>query len=85
MKTKPRSHVQVVQNGNSKVIAGDDVYQIDELVDAYRVASFTDLEEKSNFHITKNIFVNVDLEELNNTLRTSGHTKVNKDDDIDEH
>ena len=45
----------------------------------------TDLEEKSNFYITKNIFVNVDVEELNNTLRTSGHTKVNKDDDIDEH
>jgi N-acetyl-anhydromuramyl-L-alanine amidase AmpD len=55
------------------------------LVDAYQVASFTDLKENSNFHITENIFVNVDVKELNDTLRTSGYTKVNKDDDIDEH
>jgi hypothetical protein len=42
------------------------------------------LEENSNFHITNNTFVNVDAKELNDILITSGHTKVDEDDDIDE-
>jgi hypothetical protein len=52
--------VQVVQEGNDEVNARDDIFQINELVDAYRVASSTNLEKKSNFYIVGNIFVDVD-------------------------
>ena len=57
MKTKLKSHIQVVQDGKDKVIAKDDVFQIDELVDAYRVVSSTDLEENLNSLVTKNVFL----------------------------
>ena len=56
MKTKLKSHIQVVQDGKDKVIAEDDVFQIDELVDAYRVVSSTDLEQNLNSLVTKNVF-----------------------------
>jgi len=56
VKTKLKSHIQVVQDGKDKVIAEDDVFQIDELVDAYRVVSSTDLEENLNSLVTKNVF-----------------------------
>jgi hypothetical protein len=81
VKTKPRSHVQVVQKGNDEVIMRDDIFQIDKLVGTYRVALFT---KKFKFSCSENIFVNVDVEELNDILRTNEHTKVDKDDDIDE-
>jgi hypothetical protein len=57
VKTKLKSHIQVVQDGKDKVIAKDDVFQIDELVDAYRVVSSTDLEENLNSLVTKNVFL----------------------------
>jgi hypothetical protein len=63
---------------------GDDVFQLDESVDPYRVAPSNDLEENSIFHIAKNTCVDVDIEELNDILRTSGHTQVNEDDDSDQ-
>jgi hypothetical protein len=62
---------------------GDDVFQLNELVNPCRVASSTDLKENSNFCIVEITFVDVDVE-LNDVLRTNGHTKVNKDDDSDE-
>jgi hypothetical protein len=60
---------------------GDDIFQLDELVDLYRVVLSNDLEENSNFRVTKNNFVDVDIKELNDVLRTSGHTQIDKDDD----
>ena len=62
---------------------GDNVFQLDQLVDSYWVASSNDLEENSNFCITKNTFVDIDVEELNDVLRTNGHTQVDEDDDND--
>jgi hypothetical protein len=85
VKTRPRSHVEVVQDVNNEVITGDDVFQIDELVDVYRVAPSTNLEENLNFHVAENIFIDVDFEELNDVLKASRHTEVDEDDDIDEH
>jgi hypothetical protein len=35
----------------------------------------TDLEKNSDFHVTKNIFIDVDAEELNDVLRISEHIK----------
>jgi hypothetical protein len=82
VKTKPCSHVQVVYDGKDKVIVGDNVFQIGELVDAYWVAPSTDLEKKLNFLVDKIIFIGVDVEKLNDILRTSGHTKVDEDNNI---
>ena len=83
MKTKLRGRVQVVQDGNDEVTVEDDVFQLDELVDLYRVAPSTDLEENLNFHVAESIFIDVDVEKLNDILKTSGYTKVDKDDEID--
>lgn len=63
----------------------NDVFQIDKLVYAQRVAISIDFVENSNFHVAKNVFVDVDVKELNDVLRTHGYTKVNEDDDIDDH
>ena len=65
---------------------GDDVFQLDELVNPYQVALSNDLEENSNFQVAENTFVDVDVDvkELNGVLRTNGHTQVDKDDDSDE-
>ena len=68
MKTKPRDCVQVVQEDNDELNMVDDVFQIDELVDAYRVAPSTNLEENLDFCLTENIFIDVDDQELNDIL-----------------
>jgi hypothetical protein len=85
VKTKLRGRVQVVYDGNDEVTVGYNVFQLVELVDPYRVVTFTNLEENLNFHIAQNTFVDVDVEELNDILRTSVYTEVKKkDDDIEE-
>jgi len=53
---------------------GDDIFQLGKLVYPYRVALSNNLEKNLNFHIVKNIFVDVDIEVLNNILRSSKHT-----------
>jgi len=62
----------------------DDVFQLDELVDLYWVALSINIEENSNSRIVENTFFDVDVEELDDVLRTSGHTEVDEDDDSDE-
>jgi hypothetical protein len=59
---------------------GDDVFQLGELVDLYRVTISNDLKENLNFHTTEKTFVDIGAEELNNVLSFSGHTQVDKDD-----
>ena len=77
MKTKPKSHVQVVED---EVIGGDDVFQMDELVDAYRVALFAEIENL-DFYVIKNTYidVDVDVDELNIILSISIHRKNNNE------
>jgi hypothetical protein len=82
LKTKPRGHVEVVQDGNDESNMRDDVFQVNELVDPYQVAPSIDLEENLIFHILKNIFV--DVEELNVILSSNGHAQVDEDYDSDE-
>jgi len=86
VKTKPRCCVQVVQDSNNEITLRDDVLQLDELVDMYWVALSINIKENSNSCIVENTFVDVDVdvEELDDVLRTSGHTKVDEDDDNDE-
>jgi len=51
---------------------GDDVFQVSELVELYRIAPSIDLEENSNFHIFDNSLIDVNAEELNVVLSSSG-------------
>jgi hypothetical protein len=45
LKTKPKGRVEVVQDENDDSNVGDDVFQVRELVESYRVAPLIDLEE----------------------------------------
>ena len=71
LKTRPRSFVEIVQDENDESNAGDDVFQVSKLIDPYWVATSISLEENSNLHITKNNFVDVDVDELNVVLSSS--------------
>jgi hypothetical protein len=50
---------------------GDDVFQIDELVDAYWVTLSTDLEENLNFSVTENIFIDIVVKKSNDVFYRS--------------
>ena len=52
------------------------------MVEPYQVAPSIVLEENSNFHVFDDSLVDVDAEELNVVLSSSGQANVDKDDDI---
>jgi hypothetical protein len=81
LKTKPRGRVEVVQDENEDTNVRDEVFQVSELVEPYRVAPLIDLEENSNFHVFDDTLVNVDIEELNVVLSSSRLANVDEDDD----
>jgi hypothetical protein len=63
----------------------DEVFQVSELVEPYRVGPLIDLEKNSNFYIFDDSLVDVNAEELNDVLSFSGQANVNEDkhdDDI---
>jgi hypothetical protein len=64
---------------------GDDVFQVYELVEPYRVASSIYLEKNSNFHIFDNSLVDVDVDvdakEFVVILISSGQAQIKEDDD----
>jgi hypothetical protein len=60
---------------------GDDVFQVGKLVELYWVALSIDLEENSIFCVFDNIFVDIDIEELNVVLSSIGQVQVDEDDD----
>jgi hypothetical protein len=84
LKTKPRGCVEVVQDENDEPNVRDDVFQVSNLVDPYRVATLIGLEENSNFHVFNNIFVNVDSDELNVILSSNEQAQVDEDDNSNE-
>jgi hypothetical protein len=53
------------------------------LFEPYRVAHSIDLEENSNFRVVDDSRVDVDAEELNVVLSSSGHVNIDEDDDDD--
>ena len=61
MKTKLRSRFKVVKDGNDKITMRDDVFQLDKLIDPYRVTLFIELGENLNFHVTEHIYIDVDM------------------------
>jgi len=82
LKTKPRGRVEVVRM-NEDTSVRDEVFQVSELVEPYRVAPSIDLEENSNFRVFDDSLVDVDAEELNVVLSSNGQANVNEDDDDD--
>jgi hypothetical protein len=81
LETKPKGRVEVVQDENEDISVIDEVFQVSELVEPYRVALSIDLEENLNFHVFNDSLVDVDAEELNVVLSSSGLANVNEDDD----
>jgi len=80
LKTKPMGRVELVQDENEDTNVWDKVFQVSELVEPYRVAPSIDLEENSNFF--DDSLVDVDAEELNVVLSSSGQANIDEDDDI---
>jgi len=72
--------------GNNPKTGYDNVFQLGELVDPYRVAPSIELEENLNFCVLESIFVDVDVdaEELNVVFSSNGYAQVDIDDDNDE-
>ena len=81
LKTKPKGRVEVVQDENEDTSVIDEVFQASELVEPYRVAQSIDLEENLNFRVFNNCLVDVDAEELNAVLSSSGLENVDEEDD----
>jgi hypothetical protein len=82
LKTKPRGRVEVVQDENEDTSVRNEVFQVSELVEPYRVAHSIELEENSNFRVFDDSLVDVDTEELNVVLSSSGQANVDEEDDI---
>jgi hypothetical protein len=61
------------------------VFQVSDLVESHRIAPSIDLEENSVFCIFEDSLVDVDAEELNVFLSSSGQANVDEDDDDDIH
>jgi hypothetical protein len=76
------SRVKVVQDENDEPNMRDDVFEVSELVDPYRVLLSIDLEEIQIFTSLR-IFLLM-LTVLNIVLSSSGQTQVNEDDDNNE-
>jgi hypothetical protein len=78
---KLRGCVNVVQDENEDTSVRDEVFQVSELVETYRVAPSIDFEENSNFSVFDDSLVDIDAEELNVVLNSSGQANVDEDDD----
>jgi len=78
LKTKPKGRVEVVQDENEDTSVIDEIFQVIELVEPYRVAPSIDLEENLNFHVFDDSLVDVDANELNIVLSSSGLENVDE-------
>jgi len=81
LKTKPRGRVELVQDENEDTSVRDEVFQVSELVEPYRFAHSIDLEENLIFCVFDDSLVDVDIEELNVVLSSTGQANVDEDDD----
>jgi len=81
IKTKPRGRVEVAHVENKDTSVRDEVFQVSELVEPYRVTPSIDLEDNLNFCVFDNSLVDVNAEKLNVVLSSSGQANVDEDDD----
>jgi hypothetical protein len=73
---KSRGRVEAVQEENEDTSVQDEVFQVSELVELYRVAPSLDLEENSNFRVFDDSLVDVDAKELDVFLRSSEQANI---------
>jgi hypothetical protein len=81
LKTKPRGRVEVVQDENEDISVRDEVFQVSEMIEPYRVAPSIELEENSNFRVFDDSLVDIDADELNFVLSSSGQPNIDEGDD----
>jgi hypothetical protein len=82
LQTKPRGHVEVVQDENKDTSVRNEVFEVSEFVEPSRVAPSIELEENLNFHVFDDSLINVDAKELNVFLSSSRQANVDEKDDI---
>jgi len=75
-KNETRGRVEAVQEENEDIRVQDEVFQVSELVEPYRVAPSLDLEENSNFRVFDDSLVDVDVKELDVFLRSSEQANI---------
>jgi len=80
-KIKLRGRVEFVQDENKGPSVRDEVFQVSELVETYRVAPSIDLEENLIFCVFDDNLIDIDVEELNVVLSSSGQANVDEDGD----
>ena len=75
VKTKPRSHVQVVQDFNDELTARDDVFQLDELVVKTKLRGHVQVVQDDNDELTigDDVF---QLDELGDPYRVALYTDL---------
>jgi len=81
IKMKLKGRVEVVQDENEDTSVRDEVFQVSELVETYRVAPSIDLEENLIFCVFGDSLVDIDAEELNVVLSSNGQANIDEDDD----
>jgi hypothetical protein len=81
LKTKPRGRVEVVQDENEDISVRDQVFQVSEVIEPYRVAPSIELEENSNFRVFDDSLVDIDADELNFVLSSCGQPNIDEGDD----
>jgi len=84
LKIKPKGRVKVIQDENEDKSVWDEIFQVSEFVEPYRVTPPIDLEENSNFRVEDDSLVDVDVEELNGVLSSSRQPNIDEDDDDDD-
>jgi len=82
LKMKPWGRVDVVQDENEDTSVRDEVFQVSELVEPYQVTHSIELEENLNFRVFDDSVIDVESEDLNVVLSSSGQANVDEEDDI---
>ena len=81
-KNETQGSCRACSDENEDTSVRDEVFQVSELVEPYRVAPSIDLEENLNFRVLDENLVDVDAEELNVVLSSSEQENIDEDDDI---
>lgn len=60
------------------------MFQLNKLIDTYKLTLSTELEVDSNFYVTENTYVHVDADKLNNILSTNRNIEDGEDEGINQ-
>lgn len=60
------------------------MFQLNKLIDTYKLTLSTELEVDSNFYVTENTYVHVDADKLNDILSTNRNIEDGEDEGINQ-